>query len=86
MFSVQEATEIVRKAIPNGKIQWQTDYQDLYLFQVFTDDPFEEEMDPFYSVNKETGEFRDFSILTDGNAEIAALFMKAHQSNKEANG
>jgi hypothetical protein len=74
-LSLQDATKIVKKALPAGKIQKSVEYKGLYLFQVFTDDPFEEEMDPFYSVNKETGEFRDFSVITDGDiTEIAALF------------
>ena len=78
MLSVQMATEIVKKQLPEGRIEAIVEYKDLYLFQAFVDRPFEEEMDPFYSVNRKTGEFRDFSILTDGNPhEIAALFMKA---------
>ena len=38
-------------------------------------------MDPFYSVNINTGEFRDFSILTDGDiGEITNLFnSKSHK-------
>jgi hypothetical protein len=78
MLDITEATKIISKSIPNAKIQAVVEYGDLYLFQVFTDLPFEEELDPFFSVNKETGEFRDFSILTDGNVrDIEALFMDA---------
>lgn len=33
-------------------------------------------MDPFYSVDIQTGEFRDFSIITDGDiSEINNLFL-----------
>lgn len=75
MLSSSEATQVVNEAIPNGEIQSFVEYRNLYLFQVFTDDPEEEEMDPFYSVNKETGEFLDFSIFIDGDiSEISALF------------
>lgn len=78
MIDIDEATKIVQKAIPDGKIQASVVYNDLYLFQVFNTDPFEEEMDPFFSVHRETGEFRDFSIITDGKtAEVVALFKKA---------
>ena len=52
-----------------------------YIFKVFIDNGFEKEMDPFYSVNINTGEFRDFSILTDGDiGEITNLFnSKSHK-------
>lgn len=80
MLQVKAAEEIVQKAIPQGKIQAVVVYGDLYLFQVFTDDPFEGDADPFYSVNRLTGEFRDFSIITDGDiSEIVRLFTIAKQ-------
>lgn len=79
--SLQKAINIVKKNIPNGKINASIRYRDLYLFKVFIDNGFEKEMDPFYSVNINTGEFRDFSILTDGDiGEITNLFnSKSHK-------
>lgn len=79
--SLQNAINIVKKNIPNGKIDAAIRYRDLYLFKVFIDNGFEKEMDPFYSVNINTGEFRDFSILTDGDTgEIINLFnSKSHK-------
>lgn len=79
--SLQKAINIVKKNIPNGKIEASIRYRDLYLFKVFIDNGFEKEMDPFYSVNINTGEFRDFSILTDGDiGEITNLFnSKSHK-------
>lgn len=75
MLSANEATRVVKEYMPTGDIQKRIEYEGLYLFQIFTDRPGEEELDPFYSVNKETGEFRDFSIITDGNTEeILRLF------------
>ncbi len=80
MLSLDKATEIVKKAFPKGKIESSIDYKNLYLFQVFNPFPGEEGMDPFFSVNKETGEFRDFSIITDGDiTEITKLFLKVQQ-------
>lgn len=78
--SLQKAINIVKKNIPNGKIDASIRHRDLYLFKVFIDNGFEKEMDPFYSVNINTGEFRDFSILTDGDIrEITNLFnSKSH--------
>lgn len=79
--SLQKAINIVKKNIPNGKIDASIRYRDLYLFKVFIDNGFEKEIDPFYSVNINTGEFRDFSILTDGDiGEITNLFnSKSHK-------
>jgi len=75
MLDLKTATNVVIKNLPNGTIQCSVEYKDMYLFQVFGDDPGEEEVDPFYSVNKETGEFKEFSILTDGDiGEVVSLF------------
>lgn len=77
-LNIQEATKIVNKALPDHKINAYVEYKNLYLFQIFSKRPFEEELDPFYSVNRDTGEFRDFSIITDGNStKINSLFVKA---------
>lgn len=76
-LNIQEAIKIVQNSLPNGKIESAIEYKNLYLFQVFSYLPGEEEMDPFFSVNKETGEFSDFSIITDGDTEeIISLFEK----------
>lgn len=83
MLSVNDAKKIIKKNIPNGRIQHFIIYKKLYLFVVFTDDELEGQMDPFYSVNIETGEFRDFSILTDGSiTEIVKLFNESKKSKK----
>jgi len=75
MLDLKTATNVVIKNLPNGTIQCSVEYKDMYLFQVFGDAPGEEEVDPFYSVNKETGEFKEFSILTDGDiGEVVSLF------------
>jgi hypothetical protein len=73
--NLEKAIGIVKKNIPEGKIDAHIRYHDLYLFRVFMDNGLEKGMDPFYSVNVNTGEFRDFSILTDGDIdEILDLF------------
>lgn len=75
MLSVKQAVNTVKNNIPTGNIESMIIYNGLYVFKVFTDDELEGRMDPFYSVNMETGEFRDFSIITDGNtSEIVKLF------------
>lgn len=83
MVDIKTAEQIVKKAIPDGAIQAYIEYKGLYVFQVFTTDPGEEELDPFYSVNQKTGEFRDFSVLTDGNMrDISRLFYEAKTRKK----
>ena len=78
MLNEKQAAAIIAKKIPKGTIQNVIDYRGLFIFQVFIEDPFEEDMDPFYSVNKQTGEFKEFSIITDGDiTEVTALFMAA---------
>jgi hypothetical protein len=75
MLSVLEATHIVRKNHPGGDIQDVVTYKNLYLFMVFNKRPGEEQMDPFFSVDKDTGEFKEFSVLTDSDVgEVTSLF------------
>lgn len=83
MLSAKQAVNMVKNNIPTGNIESMIIYNGLYVFKVFTDDELEGQMDPFYSVNMETGEFRDFSILTDGNiTEIVKLFNESKKSKK----
>lgn len=78
MLSIDEATKVVKTNHPSGKIQSHVEYRNLYLFMVFNNRPGEEEFDPFFSVNKETGKFEDFSVITDGDiSEIMTLFAEA---------
>lgn len=80
MLSPDQARSIVKSKMPKGKIQSFIRYNGLYVFKVFTEDEYEGQMDPFYSVNERTGEFRDFSIITDGDiSEITRLFLAAEE-------
>lgn len=83
MLSVKQAVNTVKKNLPDGNIDSMIAYNGLYVFKVFDDDELEGQMDPFYSVNVKTGEFRDFSILTDGNiSEIVKLFNESKKFKK----
>lgn len=75
MLNQVEASKIVKDNLPFGKIQKVVPYKDVWLFQVFNKRPGEEIMDPFFSVHRTTGEFKEFSIITDGSPqEITELF------------
>lgn len=82
MLSELEAVTIIRAEFSDSRIEKPIDYRGVYLFQVFVADPLESGQDPFFSVDKQTGELRDFSVLTDGNPkEIEEKFL-ALQRNK----
>ena len=64
-MNIQQAITIVKKAFPNGIIHKKAEYGNLYLFMVFSPDDSEGSMDAIYSINKETGEFRDFPYMDE---------------------
>jgi hypothetical protein len=79
MLSEIDAVRIVTDAFPGARIEKPIEYQGVYLFQVFTDDLLEGGQDPFFSVNMQTGELRDFSVITDGDPkEIELKFLGRH--------
>lgn len=78
MLSIKQAINIAKKKYPQGNIESLIVYNGLYVFKIINDDELEGDMDPFYSVDIMSGEFRDFSIITDGNiAEITKLFLES---------
>lgn len=75
MLSKEQAISIVSKIFPSGEIQKVADYKGKYIFMIFTNDPYEGHFDPFYSVDKETGKFSDYSLFEDGDPnKIVKLF------------
>ena len=75
MLDINQAIDVVKSKIPDGFINSAIEYNGFYVFMVFSDDALEGQMDSFYSVDIQTGEFRDFSIITDGDiSEISNLF------------
>jgi hypothetical protein len=74
-LDLKSASEIVQKNLPGSKIFKAVDHGNLFLFLVESDDPDESGFDPFFSVNKTTGDFSDFSILgRPDTLEIANKF------------
>jgi hypothetical protein len=74
MLNVNDAEVLIKKKLPNGRIQKSIEYNGLYIFQVFFDDEIEGIIDPFYSINKSTGEFNGFSLFLNNNYKILELF------------
>lgn len=71
----EEAKTRLEEEIPGVVVAAQAQYQGLYLFRIVFPSAHEADYDPFFSVNIETGEVRDFSVLTDGDlTDISAAF------------
>jgi hypothetical protein len=69
-----EALKIAMKRMaPGSKFVKSANYGNLYIFQINGPDPAEGNLDPFFSVNKTTGAFSDFSIV-DGGLELLRQF------------
>ncbi len=61
-LTLQDARNIVLKKLPRGsEIKGSTEEGDFFLFIAVNPDPLEGRLDPFFSVNKITGAFMDFS-------------------------
>ena len=79
MLSILDARIDFKKywAGTGSNLKAAVEYNDLYLIMAYYDRPGVEVMDPFYCVDKETGEVKEFSIITDGNmTDILDLFEK----------
>lgn len=74
MLTEIEARVIAMKNVaPGSKFVQSETYKNFYIFLIIGPDPVEGKLDPFFSVDKETGAFRDFSI-TDGGLELIRKF------------
>ena len=82
MLRIDEAKDIVAKVRHDGTVALGIDYNDVYLFQINTDDE-ESIFDPFVSVDKETGEINDYCPWIDGNpVEIQDAFQAAFDATQ----
>ena len=78
MLSSTEAIKIIREYFPKGKIKKYIEYKDLFVFQIFMDDPLEGDYDPFYSINRKTSEVEGFALFKPGVfEEVMTLFDSA---------
>jgi hypothetical protein len=70
-----EAFKIAMKYMaPGSKLMKTVEYGNLFIFHINGPDPLEGDLDPFFSVDKTTGKFSDFSIV-DGGAELVRQFL-----------
>ncbi len=77
MLSISLAEKALLKVVPSVKIQDYIRYRDVYLFRITFASEAEKNYDPFFSVNVNTGEVKDFSVITDGDiSEITELFLR----------
>jgi hypothetical protein len=74
MMTEAEALKIAMKYMaPGSKFIKSVSYKNFYIFQINGPDPAEGNLDPFFSVDKTTGKFSDFS-LPDGGPELVRQF------------
>lgn len=70
MLNLSQAEAALKKAVDVKEIKECKDYGTDYLFVAFKTDNFikqSREIDPFYLVNKNTGEVRPYTIANDVN-------------------
>ena len=81
-----EAKKIAEEKYPEGEIQRAAPFgDDLFVFVIFGEkDSIEREMDPYFSINRRTKEFKEFSILEETTPlEILDIFSKEGVENDE---
>lgn len=78
MLSSDEAIAKLKQLAPDRNPEKLITYNGLYLIMAPSSDPDEGVWDPYFSVDMNTGETRDYSIYQDGKArEIVELFKNA---------
>lgn len=77
MYNKEQAKLLVEKKYPKSKAVACARYKSVFLVRVEHPFPDEANYDPFFSVNPNTGEVKEFSVITDGDiVEISLAFQK----------
>lgn len=63
MHSLSEAKQILKQNLASATPLMVADWYDRYVFYVHVEDDLEGGMDPYFAVNKSTGEFEEFPLL-----------------------
>ena len=75
MLTDTQATAALQAELPGLEIAAHALYNNLHLFRVVFPSESEGDFDPFFSVDSDTGEVQEFSVLTDGDiSEVVAAF------------
>ncbi len=80
MLDLEAATDVVNKSLPDSVIYKSVEHGNLFLFLVLIPDAEESGFDPFFSVNRDTGEFSDFAIFA--SEEDSAFLLSKFQDNR----
>lgn len=83
MLDMQEAKDVIKSYFPDSTIRVGIEHKDKYFFVVYVDDSPESFYDPFYWVDKKTGECSDFSITNGPYAEGMFELFNAEIAKKE---
>ncbi len=67
MYNEIQAKALVEKKYPEIKVVDSFRYNNIFLVRIEHPDPEEANYDPFLSVNPNTGEIKEFSVITDGD-------------------
>lgn len=74
MTEVEALQIAMRYMAPGSKFIKSATYGNSFIFQINGPDPLEGTLDPFFEIDKTTGEFRDFSI-DEGGLELIRQFL-----------
>lgn len=74
MTETQALKIAMGKMAPGSTFIKMVEHDNFFILHINGPDPLEGDLDPFYSVDKTTGEFRDFSIV-DGGPELLKQFV-----------
>jgi hypothetical protein len=82
MLNIEEARTRIATYPGVAQVRAAVEYGDVYLLRVEFLASGEQNYDPFFTVDKETGAVNEFSVLHDGNiGEITMLFLAAEEDD-----
>lgn len=67
LLNQSQAQVRLEEALPGWPIKAWADYGDIFLFRIERPEAGEENWDPFFAVDKLTGQVLEFSVLVDGD-------------------
>ena len=75
MYNKEYVSNTLKNLFLGSTVKWVIDYDDDIFIALVLDNkvPEEDQMDPFYSFNKKTGELLDYSIMNADQDRLRAL-------------